>query len=45
MTAEILEAQANAKTPNQAAAEMQEAKRKLLKIIGDAGILSLSMDH
>lgn len=33
VTPEMLEAQANAKTPNQAAEEMQEAKKKLFDII------------
>lgn len=33
VTPEMLEEQASAKTPNQAAREMQEAKRELLKII------------
>jgi len=33
VTEEMLEAQANAKTPNQAAREMQEAKVELEKII------------
>ena len=38
---EILEAQANAKSPNQAGREMQEAKQELLKIIVDSGKLPL----
>lgn len=33
MTKEILEVQANTKTPNQAAREMQKAKQELLKMI------------
>ena len=33
VTEEMLEAQANAKTPNQAAREMQEAKRELQKVV------------
>jgi transposase InsO family protein len=43
ITPAMLETQARAKTPNQAAAEMQEAKRKLLKIIGDSGTLPPSL--
>jgi len=35
ITIDTLKAQATQKTPNQAAAEMQEAKRKLFKMIGD----------
>lgn len=45
VTPEMLEAQAKAKTPNQAAEEMQEAKRKLLKIIGGSGTLPPSRHH
>ena len=33
ITPQLLEAQAQAKTPNQAAKELQEAKRKLFNII------------
>lgn len=43
ITPAMLEAQATAKTPNQAAAEMQAAKRKLQKIIGDSGTLPPSL--
>ena len=43
VTPEMLEAQANAKTPNQAGQEMQEAKQELLKIIGDSGTLPSSL--
>jgi len=43
VTEEMLEAYANAKTPNQAAREMQEAKRELMKIIVDSGTLPPSL--
>lgn len=43
ITPEILEAQANVKTPNEAARDMQKAKQDLLNIIGDSGTLPSSM--
>lgn len=43
ITPEMLEEQANAKTPNQAAREMQEAKKNLLNIIGDSDTLTSSL--
>jgi hypothetical protein len=43
ITPEMLEEQANAKTPNQAARDMQEAKKNLLNIIGDSDTLPSSL--
>jgi len=43
VTPEMLEAQAKAKTPNQAAKDMQQAKQELLKIIGDSGTFPPSL--
>jgi transposase InsO family protein len=43
ITPEMLEEQANAKTPNQAARDMQEAKKNLLNIIGNSDILPSSL--
>lgn len=43
ITPEMLEAQANAKSPNRAAREMQAAKQDLLNIIGDSGSLPSSL--
>lgn len=43
VTPEMLEAQANAKTPNQAVRDMQQAKQELLKIIVDSGTLPPSL--
>ncbi len=45
LTPEMLQAQANAKTPNQAARELQEAKQELMKIIGYSAIIPLSLIH
>jgi hypothetical protein len=43
VTPEMLEAQANAKSPNQAGREMQQAKQELLKVIIDSGRLPPSL--
>jgi hypothetical protein len=45
VTPQILEALANAKTPNQAAKELQETKRELMKIIGNSAIFPSSQIH
>jgi transposase InsO family protein len=43
ITPATLEAQANAKTPNQAARDLQKAKQSLLNIIGNSGTLPSSL--